>query len=105
MAITQDEPAKYVPAPPAPAPPRVDSRLNRRVERWQKRQGKIARRHPPRKSRLGEAGTARGQCVEVGCIDAGWRMPPPVKLLDGTAIQYYKDGQGLTAAFEAIKKA
>src|SRR5206468_10839003 len=77
----------------------------RRARRWARRQARLERHHPPRKCRLGEAGTSRGQNIEVGSIDAGWKTPPPVTLSDGTEIRLYKDGQGLTAAFESIKAA
>lgn len=105
MSRTEDQVSKFTPAPPLARPPRVERRIERRIERWQHRHEKDVRRRPPKKSRLGESGTARGQVIEVGSVDAGWTMPGPVTLRDGTAIQYYKDGQGLTAAFQAIKNA
>lgn len=77
----------------------------RRAARWARRQARLARRHPPRPSRLGEAGTARGACIDVGCVEAGWTAPPPVELNDGTSLRLFKDGQGLTAALAAIKGA
>jgi cardiolipin synthase A/B len=39
------------------------------------------------------------------CDDDGWRTPPPVVLSDGTRVQLFKDGEGLSAAYEAIKAA
>jgi cardiolipin synthase len=90
-----------IPRPPA----RSDRQFHRRAQAWKRKHARQEIKHPPRKSRLGEAGTARGQRVEVGCIDAGWTMPPPVTLRDGTTVQFYKDGQGLTAAYNAIDRA
>jgi cardiolipin synthase len=54
---------------------------------------------------MGEAGTARGACIDVGCVEAGWVTPPPVMLNDGSTARLYKDGQGLTAALGAIEAA
>lgn len=88
-----------------PAAWRKRRRYERRAARWKRRQARLDRRHPPRKSRLGEAGTATGGCIDIGCVDAGWTAPPPVKLSDGTTIRLFKDGQGLTAALEGIKAA
>ncbi|HET6250435.1 MAG TPA: phospholipase D-like domain-containing protein [Tepidisphaeraceae bacterium] len=34
-----------------------------------------------------------------------WTPPPPVTLADGTRVQLYKDGEGLLAAYQAIKSA
>ena len=59
----------------------------------------------PRPSRLGEAGTSAGECIDIGCVDGGWTTPPPVTLEDGTRIRLFKDGQGLTAALEGIESA
>jgi cardiolipin synthase A/B len=86
-------------------PKRKVRRERRRAARWLKKQARLNRRRPPRKSRLGEAGTARGDCIDAGCVEGGWTLPPPVSLVDGTMIQLYKDGQGLTAAFQGIKSA
>ena len=83
----------------------VARREQNRAARWQRRQARFDKRHPPRQSRLGEAGTCRGECTAVGSVDAGWIVPPPVPLADGTTIRLFKDGQGLTAALEAIKTA
>lgn len=49
--------------------------------------------------------TARGLNTRPGREDDGWVAPPPVKLSDGTELQLYKDGEGLRAAFNAIKSA
>ena len=78
---------------------------DRRARRWRRRQQRLARKHPPRPCRLGEAGTSRGGCIDVGSEDGGWITPPPVSLADGTVLRLFKDGQGLTAAFEIIKEA
>ncbi|HWE97485.1 MAG TPA: phospholipase D-like domain-containing protein [Tepidisphaeraceae bacterium] len=43
--------------------------------------------------------------LRVGAADDGWRTPPPVVLSDGTRIQLFKDGEGLSVAYEAIKAA
>ena len=85
--------------------PSAKRRYERRAARWQRRQARLDRRHPPRKSRLGEAGTATGTCIDIGCVDAGWTAPPPVALADGTTVRLFKDGQGLTAALGAIRAA
>src|SRR5580704_946895 len=82
-----------------------DRQQDRRARRWRRRQKRLARKHPPRPCRLGEAGTARGKCIDVGFEDGGWITPPPVQLADGTVLRLFKDGQGLTAAFESIKQA
>jgi len=50
-------------------------------------------------------GTSRGECIDVGCLEAGWTVPPPVPLAGGTAVRLFKDGQGLTAAMQAIEAA
>jgi cardiolipin synthase len=84
-----------------PAP----SREKRREARWARQQARLERHGPPRKSRLGEMGTSRGECIDAGCIDAGWKIPPPVLLPDGSAVRLFKDGQGLTAALQAIEAA
>ncbi len=89
----------------APLSDNARRRYERRAAQWQRRQTQLDLRHPPRKSRLGEAGTATGTCIDVGCVDGGWTAPPPVKLLDGTGIRLFKDGQGLTAALGGIRAA
>src|SRR5947209_3498587 len=83
----------------------AQQRIDKKAARWKKRQARVGRHRPPRPSRLGEEGTARGVCIDIGCRDAGWVMPPPVVLSDGTTVQLYKDGQGLTAALRAIRAA
>src|SRR4051812_15683174 len=84
---------------------RSSTREQRRAERWKKWQARRGSRRPPRPSRLGEEGTATGVCIDIGCRDAEWIMPPPVALTDGTRVQLFKDGQGLTAALRAIRGA
>jgi cardiolipin synthase A/B len=95
--------------PPAIAAPSVEGRAVKRAAkryaRWRERRQRLERRRPPRKSRLGEAGTCRGACIDAGCVEAGWTAPPPVALAGGSALRLYKDGQGLTAALHAIKAA
>src|SRR5881394_1147711 len=83
----------------------AERRSHRRAAKRKRRQARRALSRPPRKSRLGEAGTARGACIDVGCIDGGWTTPPPAALSDGTALRLFKDGQGLTAALHAIQAA
>ena len=83
----------------------MNPREIRREARWSRRQARLAKRHPPRQSRLGESGTARGACTDVGCVEAGWTAPPPVALTDGTTVRLFKDGQGLTAALRGVKSA
>ncbi len=51
------------------------------------------------------AGTSSGRRMEPGNNDDGWVVPAPVRLLDGTFIQLYKDGEAWHAAFDAIKNA
>jgi len=48
---------------------------------------------------------AAGVNVRPGSEDDGWVMPPPVALSDQTQIQLYKDGEGLRAAYDAIREA
>lgn len=43
--------------------------------------------------------------IAPGSADDGWLTPPPISLADGTQVQLYKDGEGLAAAYEAIKSA
>lgn len=52
-----------------------------------------------------DAGVAPGLKIIPGSDDAGWIIPHPVTLSDGTRIQLFKDGQALHAAYEAIKAA
>ncbi|MDB5305728.1 MAG: Bac cardiolipin: cardiolipin [Phycisphaerales bacterium] len=64
----------------------------------------------PAESRIPEAPPAAapinaGINLRTGFEDDGWRTPPPVVLSDGTQIQLFKDGEGLSAAYEAIKQA
>ncbi len=53
----------------------------------------------------GDAGTSTGVNVKPGSDDDGWIVPQPVRLIDGTRVQLYKDGEALHAAYEAIKHA
>ncbi len=50
-------------------------------------------------------GSSTGLNITPGSDDDGWRVPPPVRLRDGTRVQLFKDGEALHAAFEAIKHA
>lgn len=50
-------------------------------------------------------GMAGGVNIVPGSDDDGWKVPPPVRLSDGTLVQLYKDGEALHAAYEAIKQA
>ena len=50
-------------------------------------------------------GVSPGVNIAPGSDDDGWEVPPPVILEDGTRLQLYKDGEGLAAAFEALKRA
>lgn len=59
----------------------------------------------PTGSRQGEAGTSPGINIAPGSNDDGWEVPRPAQLSDGTAVQLYKDGEALRAAFEAIAHA
>jgi cardiolipin synthase len=43
--------------------------------------------------------------LEPGADDDGWDTPDPVTLDDGTRVQLFKDGEALSAAFEAIEQA
>jgi cardiolipin synthase len=52
-----------------------------------------------------DMGVAPGLHIEPGSDDAGWIIPQPVTLSDGTRIQLFKDGQALHAAHDAIKAA
>jgi cardiolipin synthase len=51
------------------------------------------------------AGASPGVNIEPGSDDDGWIVPDPVVLGDGTAVQLYKDGEALHAAYEAIAAA
>ncbi|HTL30675.1 MAG TPA: phospholipase D-like domain-containing protein [Tepidisphaeraceae bacterium] len=51
------------------------------------------------------AGASPGVNIAPGSDDDGWIVPPPVVLQDGTAIQLYKDGEALHAAYNAIANA
>src|SRR5689334_22240149 len=53
----------------------------------------------------GDQGMALGLNLAPGSDEDGWIVPDPVTLADGTLIQLYKDGEGLHAAYEAIKAA
>ena len=53
----------------------------------------------------GDLGTSGGVNISPGSDDDGWIVPPPVRLMDGTRVQLYKDGEALHAAYEAIKHA
>ena len=53
----------------------------------------------------GEAGTSSGVNIAPGSDDDGWIVPPPVRLIDGSLAQLYKDGEALHAGYEAIKAA
>lgn len=92
-------------APDIVQPERSRRRSEKRARRWQRRRAKLARRHPPCKSRLGESGTVRGSQIEPGSIEADWVTPPSVTLHGGTSVRLFKDGQGLTAALAAIRAA
>jgi cardiolipin synthase len=50
-------------------------------------------------------GVSTGLNIEPGSDDDGWTVPEPVTLADGSVVQLYKDGEGLHAAYEAIKTA
>jgi cardiolipin synthase len=63
--------------------------------------GVSARRVGPGKSEKAAPGTPAVPPPD----DDGWSTPPPVTLSDGTRIQLYKDGEGMVAAYEAIKAA
>ncbi len=51
------------------------------------------------------AAIATGVNILPGSADDGWTPPPPVQLADGSAVQLYKDGEALRAAYEAIRRA
>lgn len=53
----------------------------------------------------GADGFGHGLNVRPGPEDDGWIAPPPVTLSDGTELQLFKDGEGLRAAYDAIKAA
>ncbi|HXE53267.1 MAG TPA: phospholipase D-like domain-containing protein [Tepidisphaeraceae bacterium] len=59
----------------------------------------------PAARRQGRVSPSIGLNTHPGSDDDGWVMPPPVRLNDGTRIQLYKDGEGLQAAYNAIKAA
>jgi cardiolipin synthase A/B len=46
-----------------------------------------------------------GVNVRPGPEDDGWVSPPPIVLSDHTRIQLFKDGEGLRAAYDAIRAA
>lgn len=46
-----------------------------------------------------------GLNLRPGPEDDGWLSTPPISLSDGSRVQLYKDGEGLRAALEAIRKA
>lgn len=48
---------------------------------------------------------APGVNIEPGHADDGWMVPPRLTLADGTALQLYKDGEALHAAYDAIEAA
>lgn len=50
-------------------------------------------------------GTSTGLNLVPGSDDDGWIVPPPVRLVDGSQVQLYKDGEFLHAAYHAIKSA
>src|SRR4051812_3875705 len=50
-------------------------------------------------------GMSTGLNIEPGSDDDGWTVPDPVTLADGSVVQLYKDGEGLHAAYEAIRAA
>jgi cardiolipin synthase len=83
----------------------MSRKYRRRARAWLRRQKRLEGRHPLSKSRLGEAGTCRGECIEVGCVEAEWTAPPRIHLDDGSTVRLFKDGQGLTAAMTAIATA
>jgi cardiolipin synthase len=51
------------------------------------------------------AGVSPGVNIAPGSDDDGWIVPEPVVLGDGTAVQLYKDGEALHAAYDAIARA
>jgi len=53
----------------------------------------------------GDQGMALGLNLAPGSDEDGWTVPDPVTLADGTLVQLFKDGEGLHAAYEAIKAA
>lgn len=56
----------------------------------------------PRQPKPDDEGVARGETITPGDDEAGWVIPPPVRLKDGTTLQLYKDGQAWHAAFERL---
>ena len=84
---------------------RIIAKAAMRAERWRRHHARTTVLRPPKPSRLGEAGTARGDAIEIGAVDGTWVNPPPVTLEDGTRVRLFKDGQGLTAALAAIRAA
>src|SRR6185503_15070204 len=46
-----------------------------------------------------------GVNVRPGSSDDGWLSPPVVMLADHTRVQLFKDGEGLRAAYDAIRDA
>ncbi|HWB52673.1 MAG TPA: phospholipase D-like domain-containing protein [Tepidisphaeraceae bacterium] len=51
------------------------------------------------------SGVAPGLHIDPGSNDAGWIIPGPVTLSDGTRVQLYRDGEALHAAYDAIRAA
>jgi cardiolipin synthase len=67
-----------------------------------------ASRSPADAARLGSGSivpSGVGVNVAPGSDDDGWVAPPPARLADGTAVQLYKDGEALHAAYRAIERA
>jgi cardiolipin synthase len=60
---------------------------------------------PPILKKPCDTGVAPGLNLSPGTDDAGWIIPSPVTLSDGTRIQLFKDGEALHAAYDAIKSA
>ena len=52
-----------------------------------------------------DEGIARGETIRPGDDEAGWVIPPPVRLSDGTELRLLKDGQAWRAAFESLERA
>ena len=70
----------------------------------ERRSSSVVSPSPPRAAHAPPS-PAAGLNTEPGSQDDGWETPPPVTLGDGTRIYLYKDGEGLKAALDAIRKA
>jgi cardiolipin synthase len=60
---------------------------------------------PTLRQRMSRVSASNGINTCPGQGDDGWSPPPPVVLSDGSRLQLHKDGEGLHAAFGAIKQA